>query len=211
MLRSRDPGFHATYVDALAQIGTVRSYPKNTVVFQEGDWSNQLYVIVTGKVKIFLADSDGRELIVDILGPRQYFGEMALDGRPRSASVITLEASKLAIVQRDDFKRFLADNAEASFGLIVTLIDRARNLTRAVGGMGLLDVYGRVARFLLDNAVEWNGRTVLQERMTHQEIGKRVGASREMVTRILGDLREGGYIVVEDDTIVICHPPPARW
>lgn len=140
-----EPAFDAASVDALARLGPVRTYPKNTVVFQEGDRSDQLYVVLSGKLKVFLADSDGREVIVDILGPQQYFGELALDGRPRSASVMTLEASKLAIVQRDDFKRFLADNPEAAFGLIVTLIGRARNLTRAVGGMGLLDVYGRVA------------------------------------------------------------------
>jgi CRP/FNR family cyclic AMP-dependent transcriptional regulator len=199
------------YVHALAALGTARSYAKNTVVFQEGDRSDQVYVLVTGKVKVFLADSDGKEVIVDILGPRQYFGEMALDGRPRSASVITLEASKLAIVQREQYKRFLSENPDAAFGLIVTLIGRARNLTRAVGSMGLLDVYGRVARLLLDNAVERDGQTVLRERMTHQEIAKRVGASREMVTRILGDLREGGYVAIEDDLIVIRHTPPERW
>jgi CRP/FNR family cyclic AMP-dependent transcriptional regulator len=199
------------YVHALAALGTARSYAKNTIVFQEGDLSDQVYVVVSGKVKVFLADSDGKEVIVDILGPRQYFGEMALDGRPRSASVITLEASKLAIVQREQYKHFLSENPDAAFGLIVTLIGRARNLTRAVGSMGLLDVYGRVARLLLDNAVERDGQTVLRERMTHQEIAKRVGASREMVTRILGDLREGGYVAIEDELIVIRQTPPERW
>ena len=154
-----DPTFNDGYICALADLGTVRSYAKNTVVFQEGDLSDQVYVVVSGKLKVFLADSDGKEVIVDILGARQYFGEMALDGRPRSASVITLEASKLAIVQREQFKRFLSENPEAAFGLIVTLIGRARNLTRAVGSMGLLDVYGRVARLLLDNAVERDGQT----------------------------------------------------
>ena len=206
-----DPTLDDGYVRALEALGTVRSYAKNTVVFQEGDQSDQVYVVMSGKLKVFLADSDGKEVIVDILGPRQYFGEMALDGRPRSASVITLEASKLAIVQREQYKRFLSENPEAAFGLIVTLIGRARNLTRAVGSMGLLDVYGRVARLLLDNAVDRDGQTVLRERMTHQEIAKRVGASREMVTRILGDLREGGYVAVENDLIVIRQTPPNRW
>ena len=111
-----DPTFNDGYVRALAGLGTVRSYAKNTVVFQEGDLSDQVYVVVSGKLKVFLADSDGKEVIVDILGARQYFGEMALDGRPRSASVITLEASKLAIVQREQFKRFLSENPEAAFG-----------------------------------------------------------------------------------------------
>jgi CRP/FNR family cyclic AMP-dependent transcriptional regulator len=124
---------------------------------------------------------------------------------------MTLEPSKLSIVERDQFKRFLADNSEAAYALIVTLIRRARNLTRAVGDLALLDVYGRVARLLLDNAREENGTLVVIDRMTQQEIAKRVGASREMVWRILDDLRQGQYIGLQDGRIVIRQPLPKRW
>lgn len=206
-----DPSLDSDYVRALADLGTVRSYPKNTILIQEGDKSDQVYVVLSGKLKVYLADSEGKEIIVDLLGPGQYFGEMALEGEPRSASVMTLEPSKLSIVERDQFKRFLASNPDAAYALIVTLIRRARNLTRAVGDLALLDVYGRVARLLLDNAREENGMLVVIDRMTQQEIAKRVGASREMVWRILDDLRQGEYIGVQDGRIVIRQALPKRW
>jgi len=199
------------YVSALSALGTVRSYAKNTILVQEGDRSDQVYVVLDGRLKVYLADSEGKEIIVDVLGPGQYFGEMALEGDPRSASVMTLEPSRLSVVERDRFKEFLGSNPEAAYALIVTLIRRARNLTRAVGDLALLDVYGRVARLLLDSAREESGQLVVGERMSQQEIGRRVGASREMVWRILDDLRQGDYIAMQDGRIVIRQPLPKRW
>ena len=207
----QDSPFDDRYLDALAAAGTVRSYPKHTLLIQEGDRTDQLYVVLSGRLKVFLSDSEGKEIVIDTLGPRQCFGEMALEGEPRSASVMTTEACKLAMIERDQFKRFLVENPEAAYALIVTLIRRARNLTRAVGSLALLDVYGRVARLLLDNAAEENGRLVVGERLTQQEIARRVSASREMVSRIVTDLREGGYIGIENDRMVIYRPLPKRW
>lgn len=203
--------FGEQYIDALVALGVVRSYPKNTVLTQEGDASDQLYVLLAGKLKIFLADDDGKEIVVDMLSPRQYFGEMALDGASRSASVMTIEASKLAVIQRDHFKRFLAENPEAAFTLIVTLIRRARNLTRTIGNLALLDVYGRVARLLIDNASDESGQLVVTEKMSQQEIAQRIGSSREMVSRILSDLKEGGYVAIESGRIVIRQNLPKHW
>lgn len=199
------------WLDALISAGSQRSYPRNTLLIQEGDRSDQLYVVLSGRLKVYLSDSEGKEIVIDTLVPRQLFGEMALEGEPRSASVMTTEPCKLAVIERDQFKRFLADNPDAAYALIVTLIRRARNLTRAVGSLALLDVYGRVARLLLDNASEENGRLVVGERLTQQEIARRVSASREMVSRIVTDLREGGYIGIEDDPMVIYRPLPKRW
>lgn len=210
MTRSDSP-FEDRYLEVLVAAGTVRSYPKHVLLIQEGDRSDQLYVVLSGRLKVYLSDGDGREIVIDTLGPRQCFGEMALEGEPRSASVITTEACRLAVVEREQFKRFLASNPDAAFALIVTLVRRARNLTRTVGSLALLDVYGRVARLLLDNATEENGRLVVGERLTQQEIARRVGASREMVSRIVTDLREGGYIGVENDRMVIYRPLPKRW
>jgi CRP/FNR family transcriptional regulator, cyclic AMP receptor protein len=199
------------YIDPLVALGVVRSYAKNTVLVQEGDKSDELYVLLAGKLKVFLADEDGKEIVVAMLTPKQYFGDMALDGEPRSASVMTVEASKLAVVQREDFRRFLAENPEAAFALIVTLIRRARSLTRTVGNLALLDVYGRVARLLIDSASEESGRTVVTEKMTQQEMAERIGSSREMVSRILTDLKAGGYISIESGRIVIRHSMPKHW
>jgi CRP/FNR family transcriptional regulator, cyclic AMP receptor protein len=203
--------FGENHIDALLALGVIRSYPKNTVLVQEGDKGDQFYVLLAGKLKVFLADDDGKEIVVDILNPKQYFGEMALDGESRSASVMTVEASKLAVIQRDDFKRFLAENPEAAFALIVTLIRRARNLTRTIGNLALLDVYGRVARLLIDNAGDESGKLVVMEKMSQHEIAQRIGSSREMVSRILSDLKEGGYVSIEGGRIVIKQNLPKHW
>lgn len=203
--------FGEQHIEALVVLGVVRSYPKNTILFQEGDGSDQIFVLLEGKLKVFLADSNGKEIVVDMLSPRQYFGEMALDGESRSASVMTIVASKLAVIQRDDFKAFLAQNSDAAFALIVTLIRRARNLTRTIGNLALLDVYGRVARLLIDNATEESGQLVVTEKMSQHEIAQRIGSSREMVSRILGDLKVGGYITMDGRKMVIKQNLPKHW
>ena len=203
--------FGENHIDALIALGVVRSFPKNSVLVQEGDKSDQFYILLAGKLKVFLADDDGKEIVVDMLSPKQYFGEMALDGESRSASVMTVEASKLAVVQREDFKRFLAENPDAALALIVTLIRRARNLTRTIGNLALLDVYGRVARLLIDNASDESGKLVVTEKMSQQEIAQRIGSSREMVSRILSDLKEGGYLSLDGGRIVIKQNLPKHW
>lgn len=199
------------YIDALASLGTPRSYPKNTILVQEGDRTDQLYVVLFGRLKAYLADAEGKEIIVEMLGPRQYFGEMALDGALRSASVMTVEPSKCAVIEREEFKRFLAEHPAMAFQFTLSLIRRARNLTRTVGNLALLDVYGRVARFLLEQAVEEEGRLVLHQLAPQQEIAKRIGTSRETISRILTDLREGGYITQDGDVMVIRQRLPKRW
>ncbi|MBX9632035.1 MAG: cyclic nucleotide-binding domain-containing protein [Burkholderiales bacterium] len=199
------------YVDGLAAVGTVRSYPKNVVLIHEGDRTDQLFVVLSGRLKVYLSDAAGKEVVIDTLRVNDCFGEMALEGEPRSASVMTLEPCRLSVIERDDFKRHLTTNPEIAYGLIMMLIRRARGLTRALGGLALLDVYGRVARLLLDNASQVDGNLLVQERMTQQEIAKRINSSREMVSRILTDLREGGYIGIEDDRIIILRTLPARW
>jgi len=207
----KSPPFDIRHLEALAATGTIRAYPKNTVLVQEGDPSDRLYVVLSGRLKVYLSDAGGKEIVIDTLVPQQFFGEMALEGGPRAASVMTTEPCKLAVIERDQFKGFLACNPDAAYALIVALIRRASNLTRAIGSLTLLDVYGRVARLLLDNSVEENGKVVVRERMTQQEIAKRIGASRETVSRIVTDLREGGYIGIEDDCILILRALPARW
>lgn len=203
--------FESDDLDALIALGTVRQFPKNTVLVQEGDKSDQLYVVMSGRLKVFLGDADGKEVILDSLGPRQFFGEMALDGEPRSASVMTVEVSSLSILQREQFKQFLADKPKAALALIYALIKRARALTRSVGNLALLDVYGRVAHLLIESATNEDGRLVVADRISQVDIAKKVGSSREMVSRILGDLKEGGYISMDNSRIVIQQTLPKRW
>jgi len=196
---------------ALAERAVTRNYSKQAIIVNEGDESDSLYLILSGRVKIYLADEHGKELILAIKGPGQYFGEMALDDDPRSASVMTLEPAQFAILSRADFKAFLLSHAAVSLQLIQNLIRVARGLNRSVRNLAMLDVYGRVARILLELAVEQNGKMVIPEKLTQKDIAARVGASREMINRILRDLTTGGYVTVEDGRITINKAPPARW
>jgi CRP/FNR family cyclic AMP-dependent transcriptional regulator len=195
----------------LADRTIARNYAKQAIIVNEGDESDSLYLILSGRVKVYLADEHGKELILAIKGPGQYFGEMVLDEQPRSASVMTLEPSQFAILSRIDFTQFLLGHPQVSLQLIQNLIRMARGLNRSVRNLAMLDVYGRVARILLELAVERNGKLVIPERLTQKDIAARVGASREMINRILRDLTAGGYVSVEDGRITINKAPPARW
>jgi CRP/FNR family cyclic AMP-dependent transcriptional regulator len=197
---------------ALAERTVTRSYPKQAIIVSEGDDTDSLYLILAGRVKVYLSDEAGKELILAIKGPGQYFGEMVLDSQPRSASVMTLEPSQFAILSRADFKAFLLRHAEVALQLIENLIRVARGLTHNVRSLAMLDVYGRVARILLELAVDQGGgKLVIPEKLTQKDIAARVGASREMINRILRDLTTGGYVTVEGGRITINKAPPARW
>jgi CRP/FNR family cyclic AMP-dependent transcriptional regulator len=204
-------GIADPFVRELASLGRLRSYPKNTVFITEGDSSDSVFVVLAGRVKIFLSDTEGHEMILDIQGPGEYVGEMALDGNPRSASVMTMESTTFSVVSRDPIREAIRKNPDFALDMISKIIDRARVATNSVKDLALLDVYGRVARLLLNMAVETNGKLEIPEKLTQQEIAERVGASRDMVSRIFRDLTAGGYISVESRHITINKKPPARW
>lgn len=204
-------GIGETYVRELAALGRLRSYPKNTVFITEGDSSDAVFVILSGKVKAFVSDTEGHELILNTLGPGEYVGEMALDGKPRSASVVTLEPSTFSVIQREQLRDAIRGNPDFALDLIAKVIERAREATDNVKNLALVDVYGRVARLLLNMAVEADGKLRIPDKITQQEIAERVGASRDMVSRIFRDLTIGGYITVENRIVTINKKPPARW
>lgn len=199
------------YVERLAGIGSVRTYPRNTVVIQEGDVGDTMFVVLSGRVRVFLSEEDGKEVLLNEHGPGEHFGEMMLDHGMRSASVITLDQCRFSVITRDQAEAFLQTHPDVAMAMVRMLIGRVRTLTRTVGNLALLDVYGRVARLLLERATEDNGRLVVHPHITHLDIARRVGASREMVTRILRDLRAGGYLETEENRIVIVRPPPKSW
>jgi CRP/FNR family cyclic AMP-dependent transcriptional regulator len=196
---------------ALAEHGTVKSYPKNAVIVNEGDRSDTMYIVLSGRVKAYLADEDGKEVLLSVMGPGEYFGELILDDGPRSASVMTTEQSKFSIITIAQFKDFLAGHPEAAFELVKSLIHRVRGLTKSVGNLALLDVYGRVARLLIELSTEHDGKMVVEGRLTQQDMASRVGCSREMISRILKDLRQGGYVKMEGDQMIIAKKPPKAW
>lgn len=199
--------------DALAASSSTVTLARNTVVFNEGDPADALYLIEAGRVKVYACDRNGKEYIFNVMGPGEYFGELALlDDEPRSASVRTLEEARFRVVTRGDFQRVLDDHPGMARTLIRNLTTRIRQLTRDVRSLALEDVYGRVTKLLksLAEPVD-DARHRVPERLTQQEIADRVGASREMVARILKDLSAGGYIRWEGRHIVIVGRLPAKY
>src|SRR6202165_1750012 len=126
------------FVRELASLGRVRSYPKNTVFITEGDSSDSVFVVLSGRVKVFLSDTEGHEMILDTQGPGEYVGEMALDGKPRSASVMTLEPTAFSVVARDPIREAIRHNPDFALEMISKIIDRARLATTRVRDLALL-------------------------------------------------------------------------
>jgi CRP/FNR family cyclic AMP-dependent transcriptional regulator len=207
----RDALFPESFVQALVARGTARSFPKGAIIVHEGEHSDSLYVILSGTVKVYLADDSGKELMLNTQGPGEYFGEMILDDGPRSASVMTLEPCRMAVVSREQFRQVLAEDVDGTVALVRSLIHRVRELTKTAGTLGLLDVYGRVVKLLTDLAVPVDGRMTIPYKLTQQDIASRIGCGREMVSRISKDLKAGGYLSNDDGHIVILKKPPKAW
>jgi len=178
--------------------------PKGTVILSEGELGDSLYAIINGRVKVFIGDEDGREIILKILQPGDFFGEMSMvDSQPRSASVSTLETSTFKVLSHEAFAECLTRAPRIATLVMQALAKRLRDADRKISTLALMDVYGRVANTLLELAINTNGKLVVGERLSQQDIANMVGASREMVNRILKDLTERGYIAVESKTITI--------
>lgn len=195
----------------IATSGVVRQFPKQTVLIHEGDVGDSLYIILSGRVKVYASNDAGREVVINFCGPGEYVGEMSLYGAPRSASVITAEPTSCAIVNRAQFNEFIAANPDFAQHLIQTLIHRARGATENVKSLALSDVYGRLVRLLNTLAVDHGGKLAVLEKLTQQDIADRVGASRDMIGKLMKDLVGGGYLLVEDRQITIIKKLPPGW
>ncbi len=188
-----------------------RIYRKHTIILEKGDESSSLYFIESGAVKVFVADDDGKEVVLNTLGAGDYFGELALLGEtPRTASVMTLEETRCRTLGRHDFLELVRERPQIALNLIRHLVEQVGTLTEKVSTLALRDVYGRVVATLTEQAREEDGRLVTPP-ITQQEIAQRVGASREMISRIFRELRQGGYISLDKKRVVIQRRLPARW
>lgn len=199
-------------LEAITKLTVTRNFPKNTIILCEGDQSDSLYVILSGKVKVYLSDDEGKEVTLNVQGEDEYFGELALlDSAPRSASVVTLEKTQLAVISKSAFEQCMEKNPDISLKVSRGLARRLRELSENVRSLALMDVYGRVAHTLLEMAEDQDGKKVIPQKLTQREIASMVGASREMVSRILRDLSIGGYITIEKKIITINERLPAAW
>lgn len=196
----------------LAARGTPRSYRKGTLIIEEGTQGDTLYLLLTGRVKAFSSDSRGREVVYGVYGSGDYFGEMSLDGGPRSASVMAEAACTCAVLTRQTLREHIRAEPEFAFELMARVIRRARLATQSARSMALLDVYGRVVQLLESLAVvQGEGARVIAGRLTHAELAARVGCSREMISRLLKDLERGGYLTTGRAQITLLRALPRRW
>ena len=196
-------------LDLLRQHMVIKTFPKNTIIMSEGDDASSLYIILSGGIRVFLSNKEGKEIILNTQGEGEHFGELALlDDAPRSASVITTEKSRMGIISKTDFKHILATQPDIALHLIIHLTKRVRLLSDNIKNLALLDVYGRVAKILLELASDKNGQLIIENRPTQQELANRIGASREMISRIMKDLAFGGYITINSKNISINEKLP---
>jgi CRP/FNR family cyclic AMP-dependent transcriptional regulator len=199
----RVPLFAQLGDDELARVAAAvreRPYPRNSVIVFEEDPGDALFVVAGGQVKVVLVGEDGREVILAVLGPGDFFGELALiDDEPRSAHVIAMEDARLLVLRRDDFHRELEAHPRIALGLLRALSRRLRRADDKIGALVMLDVYGRVARVLLELAADGPGDLVTG--VTHSTMAQMIGSSRETVSRTLRDLGDRGLISVSDKGI----------
>ena len=198
---------------ALARKGELRRYRRGTLLIEEGDVGDTLYLIASGRLRAFSAHpSNGREFTFGVYGRGEYVGEMGLDGDRRSASVITMEPSQCVVIGRATLMRHLHDDPPFAFELLAKVIRRARAATMSARQMALNDVYGRL-RALLETLAESppDGPPVVRELPTQQELAQRLGCTREMVTRLFADLRAGGYVELRKPDLLLLRALPPRW
>lgn len=175
-----------------------RRYPRNALIVRAGDETDALYIILSGRVKVLIQDDEGHEVILSVMGPHDFFGEMGLlDDQPRSASVEALEPCEMLRLSKAGFVTCMKDNFDLAMRIIRNLVKRLRDADRKIESLALIDVYGRVARLLLDMAEETDGKWVVPHAPPKQEIARMIGASREMVSRVVKDLQEKGLIRAE--------------
>jgi CRP/FNR family cyclic AMP-dependent transcriptional regulator len=209
---SVDLGALAPPLRALAARGTPRAYRKGTLIIEEGTQGNTLYLLLDGRVRAFSSDARGREIVYGVYGPGDYFGEMSLDGGPRSASVIADSACRCALLTRQTLREHIRAEPEFAFELIERVIRRARLATSTARSMALLDVYGRLVQLLEGMAeAQADGTRLVGQRLTHAEIAARLGCSREMVSRLMGDLERGGHARRAGGALLLAPKLPARW
>lgn len=195
-------------LQSLVAVANRRMYPKDAVVFFENDVGDAMFLIASGRVKVTILSDDGREIILSVLSDNDFFGEMSLlDNEPRSATAIALQETEFVVLHQKDFLAIVEKRPRVAINLLSVLSSRLRKADHQIGNLALHDVYGRVARILLEMASESGARQedgrVVFRRPTHQEIANRIGATRETVSRMMSDLHRQSYIEISGKNVVI--------
>jgi len=188
----------------LTQVVGRKSFPRGATIITAGDITDSLYVVISGSVKVLIGDKAGREIILSFLGPSEYFGEMVpIDDSPRSASVLAMEPVELLTLSKVEFRKFLQDNFEMAMTMLRCAVQRLREADRKIGRLALMDVYGRVAGHLLEMSKTIDGHHVISHKIRKQQVADTIGASREMVSKVMKDLQADGLIQVRGNSIYL--------
>ena len=191
--------------DAVAAAVVKRRFKRGESIVEQGKQSNALSIILTGRARVIATDSRGREVILATMRPGDYVGEMSLiDNEPHSATVMAEIQTDALILGRLEFARCLPENSSMAYAVMKGLVQRLRQADRKIESLALMDVYGRVARALLEfSAADSEGNAVIRDKVSRQDLAKMVGASREMVSRVMKDLEERGFIETRLDGSVL--------
>lgn len=199
-------------LDFLISLSHRFTYPKHSILLNQGEMSNSLFIVLEGRLKVFASGEEGKQTVFAFLGPGKFVGELSLlDDGPRSASVKAVEDTQVLLVTQEAFYRFVDAHPETLLPMLRIMATRLRIIDETVCALSTQDVYGRLSRILQQEAEEENGKQTVP-RMTHQDIAEMVGSSREMVSRILKELRMGGYISIDGKRrIVLEKKLPSNW
>jgi CRP/FNR family transcriptional regulator, cyclic AMP receptor protein len=191
--------------ESVADAVVKRRYKRGELIVEQGKKSNFLAIVLTGRARVITTDTRGREVILATMNPGDYVGEMSLiDNQPHSATVRAEVQTDVLILGRVEFARCLPENTSMAYAVMKGLVQRLRHADRKIESLALMDVYGRVARALLEFAhTDKDGRLVIRDRVSRQDVAKMIGASREMVSRVMKDLEDRGFIEVDEDGCTI--------
>jgi len=198
-------------IEAIYKLSVTKKCPKDAIILLEDEEGDTLFVILKGKVKVTTFSESGKEVIFSILNEGDFFGDMSLlDGNPRSATVISIEESELRLIRRSDFNKLIGTHPGIAIRLLEELTSRLRKADERIESLALLDVTGRVAGILLQLADERGEKSeksiLIKSRPTHQELANMVGTTRETVTRILKQLDNKKYIIMDGKNLTIIDP-----
>ena len=196
---------------AIAEKGVRRRFAANAIVLNEGDVTSSLYIVLSGRLKVYASSDEGRDVVLADVGPGDYFGEISLDGNERSASVVATEPTTCVVVPGAELRDFFAVHPDFAQHLVMRLISTVRRLTGQVKSFALQDVYGRLVRLMLEHSDPVGDERVLRTAFTQQDLADRIGASREMVNRVMKQLETGGFLERHDGRIVLKKKLPATW
>lgn len=199
-------------LELLVSHSRVVNFKKNSILMSEGETGESLYIIETGSVRIYVSDEQGAEMTIFVQGPGSYIGEISLlDGSPRTASVVALEQTKVLMISKASFFECVSKNPQIAFRIIQSVTQRLRKATDDLRNLALKSVYQRLAYKLMELSTEQNGKRELPRKYSQQELANMVGASREMVGKILAELNCGGYINIAGPRMQLIRKLPNDW